>query len=187
MEQKWRDFFPEHRGGGGAEWCGMAGGPARICVSASVSSLRAEGAGSRGRRIINGVSCRCTISLDKPPGPCTSGTLQPPLRITSTRVPWKGTQVSSRRSGGRLRKKKGSRVSARSTHPGRNKVAPLANARLIKLWCCCFFASFPPRLQLKNAPPARPITPNMSLFFVCLTECVFRLYMCVHACVRACV
>lgn len=115
MDQKWRVFFMSTRGRGRVAREGVrvptlssmfsvrvwqAGGRACIRASASMSSLRAGGAGSRGRRIINGVSCRCTISLDKPPGPRTSGTLQSPLRIGSTRVPWKGTQVFSLLSDG---------------------------------------------------------------------------------------
>lgn len=125
--------------------------------------------------IINTVSCRCTIILDKSPGPAISNITIPATHQKYTCTMKGNTSfLSSQRW--RLREAKGSRVSVRAKYL--QKVGLLSNAQLIKLWCIPSPCSSS-RLLLFIPPiyspamPACPITPKLVFVLVCLAEHVF--------------
>lgn len=158
---------------------GQSEGIFKECVTLCecVCLFSTEGACNQGQCIINTVSRRCTIILDKPPGPAIRNITIPATHQKYTCTMKENTGFLSSQQW-RLQEWKalGSQWGLSTC---RKKVGLLSNARLIKLWCVpspCRsmpFLLFPPHLQPRNAPPACPITLNHVFVLFRLSECVF--------------
>lgn len=137
-------------------------------VYVSVCLFSTEGACNHGQCIINTVSRRCTVILDKSPGPAIGNITIPATHQKYTCTMKENTSfLSSWRCMLRGWKALGSQ---RGLSTWRKKVGLLSNVQLIKLWCipspcksmCCillFFFSPSPALQCpacsSNYPQAR--------------------------------
>ncbi len=141
-----------------------------------VSLFSSEGACNHGQCIIITVSRRCTIILDKSPGPAIRNITIPAILQKYTCTMKVNTSfLSSQRWRLRGWKALGSQWGLSTC---REKVGLLYNAQLIKLWCVpspcrsMRFLSPTPHPEPSNALPACPITLKLVFALSRLAECV---------------